>query len=65
MQVLGGRKFVLSMVITLTCTALVWFDKISPGVFQYVIIATAGAYLTSNVAQKAVIKEGTKDGSTS
>lgn len=52
----GSRKFLLTLLVLVTATALVWFSKISDGVYSAVIIACVAAYITGNVAQKKVEK---------
>ena len=52
MNSIGGRKFILSMCALLSATALVVLHHISDGVYSAVVIATAGAYIAGNVAQK-------------
>ena len=52
----SSRKFILAMTAVLTSTFLVWFAKISDGVYSAVMLATLGAYLTANVMQKQVEK---------
>ena len=56
-QRIGGRKFVVSMCSLTSATFLVWAGYIADGVYSAVVIATAAAYITGNVAQKAVTKE--------
>ena len=48
---MGGRKFALSLFTLLSSTLLTYFDKIDPGVYSAVVIATVGAYITGNVLQ--------------
>lgn len=50
----GSRKFILAVMTLASTTALVYFGHISDGVYSAVTIATVGAYLTANVAQKQV-----------
>ena len=50
---LGGRKFLLALFTLLSATVLVSLGYISDGVYSAVTIATCGAYITGNVAQKA------------
>lgn len=52
----SSRKFILAMTAVLPSTFLVWFAKISDGVYSAVMLATLGAYLTANVMQKQVEK---------
>ena len=50
----GSRKFLLSCASLLSATGLVLAGSISDGVFSAVVIATVGAYIAGNVAQKRV-----------
>ena len=52
----ASRKFLLSVASLLSATGLVAFGMIADGVYSAVVIATVGAYITGNVAQKAVVK---------
>ncbi len=52
-----SRKFILVAAALASATALVWFGKIDGGVYSAVVIATVGAYIAGNVAQKATQKE--------
>lgn len=54
----GSRKFLLALLTLASATALVWFGRISDGVYSAVVIATVGAYIAGNVVQKATAKEG-------
>lgn len=56
MTALGGRKFVASVLSIASATALCWFGHIADGVYSAVMIATVGAYIAGNVAQKATAK---------
>lgn len=47
-----SRKFVVAVLALASTTWLVWAGHISDGVYSAVTIATVGAYLTANVAQK-------------
>lgn len=53
---LGGRKFLLALFALSSATFLVWLGHISDGVYSAVSIATCGAYITGNVAQKISAK---------
>ncbi len=53
-----SRKFLLCLLTLTSATALVWLGKIADGVFSAVVIATVGAYLAANVAQKHVSQAG-------
>jgi len=48
----GGRKFILSAGCGVVSTALLCLGKITQDVFQFVILWTVSAYITSNVTQK-------------
>lgn len=50
----SSRKFILAMLSLASASALVWFGRISDGVYSSVVIAAVGAYLAANVGQKAV-----------
>lgn len=49
---LGGRKFLLALFSLTSATLLVWFGHIADGVYSAVTIATCGAYIAGNIAQK-------------
>lgn len=51
-----SRKFILSAATLVITSGLVLAGSISDGVFSAVVIATVGAYIAGNVAQKAVTK---------
>ena len=48
---IGQRKFIVSLLALLGNQILVWFDKIDPGVYSVVAVATIGAYIAGNVYQ--------------
>ena len=48
----ASRKFLLALATLVSATALVALGRIADGVYSAVVIATVGAYLTANVAQK-------------
>lgn len=54
LQRVGGRKFLVAVFSLASATWLVWSGHIADGVYSAVVIATAAAYITGNVAQKAV-----------
>ncbi len=51
---LGGRKFFITLGCGVATTLLQYFGKLDPAGSTYalVIVATVGAYITGNVAQK-------------
>lgn len=51
-QRVGGRKFVVAMTSIATTTVSVACGWIDPPVYSAVMIATAAAYITGNVAQR-------------
>ena len=55
MERYGSRKFLLAVLSLASTTYLVWSGHISDGVYSAVTIATVGAYLVANVAQKKVV----------
>lgn len=57
MNALGGRKFIASVLSIFSATALCWFGHIADGVYSAVMIATVGAYIAGNVAQKVATKD--------
>jgi hypothetical protein len=52
-----SRKFLLSLLTLSSATWLVYAGHIADGVYSAVVIATVGAYIVGNVAQKATAKE--------
>jgi hypothetical protein len=50
----ASRKFLLALGTLASATALVHTGHIADGVYSAVVIATVGAYIAGNVAQKAV-----------
>lgn len=52
----ASRKFLLALLTLISSSALVYLGKIDDGVYSAVVIATVGAYLAANVAQKAAQK---------
>lgn len=51
---LGGRKFVLAVLMYAGSFALCWFGKINEGVYSVATVSIITAYLVSNVAQKKI-----------
>lgn len=51
-----SRKFILALLSLLSASILCVTGHIANGVYSAVVIATVGAYMTANVAQKATAK---------
>ena len=47
-----SRKFLLALFIVAGNFLMIYYGKISDGVYSTVVVATIGAYLTSNVIAK-------------
>lgn len=52
----ASRKFLLALAALISASVLVWNHLIADGVYSAVVIATVGAYIAGNVAQKATTK---------
>lgn len=50
----ASRKFLLALATLASCTWLVYSGHIADGVYSAVVIATVGAYIAGNVAQRAL-----------
>lgn len=51
-----SRKFILALLTLFSASVLVLTGHIADGVYSAVVIATVGAYIAGNVAQKATSK---------
>lgn len=49
LQLLGGRRFLLTIGCGLVTSILVWEGRIGDAAYASIIIATVGAYITGNV----------------
>jgi hypothetical protein len=49
---IGGRRFLMCMLVGLTTTILTYFGKIDGSVYSIVILGTIGVYVTGNTVQK-------------
>lgn len=52
LEALGGRRFIMSMLIGLATTVLTYLGKIDGSTYSLVILGTVGAYITGNTLQK-------------
>lgn len=51
LRYIGGRKFVLAILIVILSSILVYLQKISDGVYSTIILADIAAYIAGNVYQ--------------
>lgn len=54
LDLLGGRRFILTVISGAGTFLLCWQGKISDDVYSVVTIATVAAYITGNVAQRRI-----------
>jgi len=54
---IGGRRFLLALSTNLITAFLVLADRVSDVVYATVIIATVGAYIAGNTAERLKSKE--------
>lgn len=56
LEAFGGRRFLMSLGCGVATTLLQWFGKLDPAGSTYalVVVATVGAYIAGNVAQRKV-----------
>lgn len=52
LEALGGRRFVMSMLIGFTTALLTYLGKIDGNTYSMVILGTVGAYIAGNTFQK-------------
>ena len=52
LEVLGGRRFLLSLGAGVVSSILVWYGKISPEIYRDVVLGTVGIYIAGNTFQK-------------
>ena len=57
LDMIGGRRFVLTVISGAGTFVLCWFGKIDGGVYSAVTIATVAAYIVGNVVQRKVEAE--------
>lgn len=56
LDTVGGRKFIIVILVILLITILVWFAKITDTTYATVIVPVVLGYMGGNVAQKWVNK---------
>lgn len=54
LESVGGRRFIMSMGAGITASGLVWFGKITPDVYQWIVLGTVGVYVAGNTTQKVM-----------
>lgn len=54
---LGGRKFLATMAVGISTTALAWFAKIDGATYAMVVLGTVGSFIGGNVYEKTQPKE--------
>lgn len=54
LDMIGGRRFVLTVISGAGTFVLCWCGKIDGGVYSAVTIATVAAYIVGNIAQRKV-----------
>jgi hypothetical protein len=54
LESIGGRRFTMAMGAGVVASVLVWFGKITPDVYQWIVLGTVGAYIAGNTAQKVL-----------
>ncbi len=52
LEKIGGRKFIISMLIGAASTILMWFAKIGDSAYTTIILGTVAAYITGNTYEK-------------
>jgi hypothetical protein len=53
---LGGRKFFLAILSQLMSSFLVYFSKVTPDVYLWLVLGTVGAFITGNAIDTIVEK---------
>lgn len=48
----GGRRFILTVLITILASMLVYANVIPPDIYRDIIIATTATYISANTYQK-------------
>ena len=56
MDSIGGRKFVIALLSLGSASFLVWFEKITPGAYETVMMAVSAVFAGTNVLQKVFTK---------
>jgi hypothetical protein len=56
----GGRRFIMSMLVQLTASLLMWYAKITPETYRDIVIGTSGIFIAGNTFQKTRTPAPTK-----
>ena len=51
---MGGRKFIIALLVITFTTVLLWFTKVDQDTYKLIILSITGGYLTSNVANRTI-----------
>lgn len=53
---IGGRRFLLCVLVDLGTFVLQWFEKLDKGgsTLGLIVVGTAGAYIAGNIAQRKI-----------
>lgn len=51
-RLVGGRRFLMALGADVVATVLVWYAKITPEAYQWIVLGTVGAYITGAVAEQ-------------
>jgi len=60
-ELFGGRKNFMALLVFLVNIALLWFGKVSEGVYETLTIVTIGVYTGGNVLNKYVTRANVND----
>lgn len=50
----GGRRFIITMLVQATASVLMWYAKITPETYRDIVIGTSGIFIAGNTFQKKV-----------
>jgi hypothetical protein len=49
---IGGRRFLLTLIVQGSATYLMWYAKITPETYRDIVIGTSGIFIAGNTFQK-------------